>query len=141
MHFRKLSIIHSAHIWNLAKNKSIRVNRCTKLIACRTNCVVKFITVFTGALPLCNLQSLNEKGFFYNTTISFVFWMLKHLKNISYISFYSSVKYSKIKYTLTHIFNSHKNNVLSGVVMAIIEYQLFFLFTHNLNNKSIGSHM
>ena len=130
MDFRKLSIIHSAHIWNLAKNKSIRVNRCTKLIACRTNCVVKFITVFTGALPLCNLGFpnplilVNEKGF-YKTTISFVFWMLKHLKNISYISFYSSVKYSKIKYTLTHIFNSHKNNVLSGVVMAIIKYQLF----------------
>ena len=127
MHFRKLSIIHSAHIWNLAKNKSIRVNRCTKLIACRTNCVVKFITVFTGALPLCNQPSyiqVNEKGF-YRTTISFVFWMLKHLKNISYISFYSSVKYSKIKYTLTHIFNSHKNNVLSGVVMAIMKYQLF----------------
>ena len=122
MHFRKRSIIHSAHIWNLAKNKSIRVNRCTKLIACRTNCVVQFITVFTGALTLCNL--VNEKGF-YKTTISFVFWMLKHLKNISYISFYSSVKYSKIKYTLTHIFNSHKNNVLSGVVMAIIKYQLF----------------
>ena len=123
MLFRKLSIIHSAHIWNLAKNKCIRVNRYTKLIACRTNCVVKFITVFTGALPLCN-QPSNEKGF-YKTTISFVFWMLKHLKNISYISFYSSVKYSKIKYTLTHIFNSHKNNVLSGVVMAIIKYQLF----------------
>ena len=124
MHFRKLSIIHSAHIWNLAKNKCIRVNRC------RTNCVVKLITVFTGALPLCNLGFpnplilVNEKGF-YKTTISFVFWMLKHLKNISYISFYSSVKYSKIKYTLTHIFNSHKNNVLSGVVMAMIKYQLF----------------
>ena len=70
------------------------------------------------------LSFLNEKGF-YKTTISFVFWMLKHLKNISYISFYSSVKYSKIKYTLTHIFNSHKNNVLSGVVMAIMKYQLF----------------
>ena len=126
MHFRKLSIIHSAHIWNLAKNKSIRVNRCTKLIACRTNCVVQFITVFTGALPLCNQP--NEKGF-YRTTISFVFWMLKHLKNISYISFYSSVKYSKIKYTLTHIFNSHKNNVLSGVVMAIIKYPLFLICT------------
>ena len=121
MDFRKLSIIHSAHIWNLAKNKCIRVNRC------RTNCVVKLITVFTGALPLCNFGlyiQVNEKGF-YKTTISFVFWMLKHLKNISYISFYSSVKYSKIKYTLTHIFNSHKNNVLSGVVMAIIKYQLF----------------
>lgn len=74
--------------------------------------------------PLILDLKVNEKGF-YRTTISFVFWMLKHLKNISYISFYSSVKYSKIKYTLTHIFNSHKNNVLSGVVMAIIKYQLF----------------
>ena len=126
MHFRKLSIIHSAHIWNLAKNKSIRINRCTKLIACRTNCVVKFITVFTG-----NPLILDLKNFFYKTTISFVFWMLKHLKNISYISFYSSVKYSKIKYTLTHIFNSHKNNVLSGVVMAIIKYQ-YFSYLHTI---------